>query len=586
MDSQTPDRRPLIAILLCALLWAVWMQISTSRQLRYRQAQEEARKQAVAEAAIAARVAGTAGQAVAAGPSGAGTGPGATASPGGSGAPPTPPTPAAAPETTSELSNRVLSLVVSSRGARPIAADLREYREAVGRAKEAEQVHLVHPSIDGTDRFVPLAPWFGDATASKIRADSPFETVAADTGRATFRFVGADGLELVRTYESTGSDYLVTVTEAWSNRGTQPITGRFGVVWAANLKGKEAGPAGELTTAAGVAERGISKNPKKPGEPLVYSGLVDWVAVEDRYFVAAAVPVEPRYDQTDAVRFFRPSPEAVAALALGAETTLAPGETRTQTLKLYLGPKDYTVLRAAGHHLDRTIAWGGVVAPITKGLWHALRWLHGWVKNWGVAIIVLTFIIRGLMAPLAAKQMKMANEFSAKSAKLKPQLDRLREKYKDDAMAMNRETMLLYKQHGLSPFSPLAGCLPILVQMPIWWALYRVLYTSIDLRQAPFALWIQDLSTPDPYKVLPVLLGAVTFVQMKLTPNTGADPAQQKMMLYMMPVMFTVMMLNLPSGLVLYIFTSTLMGIAQQWYLKREMPPTEGPRPVPARGET
>ena len=261
---------------------------------------------------------------------------------------------------------------------------------------------------------------------------------------------------------------------------------------------------------------------------------------------------------------------------------------------------DYKILRDEGHNLAWAMNWGrgqgffwAFIGIITQGLWHALGFLHRYVGNWGVAIILLTLVMRGLLWPLAAKQMRTANEFAMKSQKLKPQIDKIREKYGADPMEMNKQTMALYKQYGISPFSPLAGCLPLLLQLPIWWALYRVLWTSIDLRGAPFVFWITDLSAPESlfrigtfdFRLMPLLLGGVTWLQMKLTPQAGTDPVQQKMMMYMMPVMFTFFMWSLPAGLVVYIFTSTLMGIAQQYLLKRRMNPPAPPA-APAPGLT
>ena len=579
-QQQGPEKKAIVAILLCVAVWAVWMQMNTNKQKAWREAQ---RANATPTPIAGAMTAGAGTNGAVAMTATSGTG-GTIAAPG------TPHESAGGvlwPITTAKLSNKVLELELSSRGARPMSADLKQYRASIKAGQDASLVHLVTETINGSNDVYPLAPWFGDAADSRIPSDAVFEQVSAEEHEVVYRWTGADGLQLTRTYRAEEDGYVVLFTEELKNVGTKPLTGRPGVVWATNFKGVKSGfmtPGDtEFTSAAGVNDRAQARNAKKPGEERIYGGLVDWIGITDRYFAAAIVPLEPRIDSKDAVHFFKPGTKSTAAMALHPELTLEPGASRLFQYQLYLGPKDYTLLLKAGHNLDRTIAWGGVLTPISKGLWHALRWFHSWTNNWGLAIIVLTVIIRGLLSPLAAKQMKSANEFAGKSAKLKPALDRLREKHKDDAMALNRETMLLYKQHGLSPFSPLVGCLPILIQMPIWFALYRVLYNSIDLRQAPFAFWIQDLAAPDPWRVLPVLLGGVTFIQMKLTPNTGMDPAQARMMLYTMPLIFTLPMMGLPSGLVLYIFTSTLMNITQQWYLRRIIPPAGGTSTVAAQ---
>lgn len=574
-QQQGPEKKAIVAILLCVAVWAVWMQMNTNKQKAWREAQ---RANATPTPIAGTMTSGTNG-AVALAPATTGTGGNIAAAGTQAGG-------ASWPVVTAKLSNKVLDLELSTKGARPVAADLKQYKATIKAGQDASLVHLVTETINGSNAVYPMVPWFGTAQNSVIPADAVFEQVSATDDEVVYRWASAEGLQLTRTYRTEEDGYLVLVTEELKNVGAKSFTGRPGVVWATNFKGVKSSfftPGDtEFTAAAGVNDRAQAKNAKKPGEDRVYGGLVDWVGITDRYFAAAVVPIEPRIDARDAVRFFKPGTKSTAAMALHPETTLDPGASRTYAYKLYLGPKDYTLLLKAGHNLDRAMDWG-MFKPISKGLWHLLRWFQSWTRNWGLAIIVLTVIIRGLLSPLAAKQMRSANEFAAKSLKLKPALDKLREKHKDDPMTMNRETMLLYKQHGLSPFSPLVGCLPILIQMPIWFALYKVLYNSIDLRQAPFALWIQDLAAPDPWKVLPVLLGAVTFIQMKLTPNTGMDPAQARMMLYTMPLVFTLPMMGLPSGLVLYIFTSTLMNITQQWYLRRIIPPS-GTSAVPAQG--
>jgi YidC/Oxa1 family membrane protein insertase len=182
------------------------------------------------------------------------------------------------------------------------------------------------------------------------------------------------------------------------------------------------------------------------------------------------------------------------------------------------------------------------------------------VHNYGVAIILLTVLVRLLFYPLTLKSQKSMKAMQ----RLQPQIASLKEKYKDEPAKMQQEQMALFKTHKVNP---MGGCLPMLVQLPVFIALYAVLGNSIELFQAPFFGWIQDLSTKDPYYIYPVLMGVSMFVQQKLTPAVGMDPAQQKVMMFM-PVLFSGMMINLPSGLTMYIFVSTLLGIFQQVMMK------------------
>jgi YidC/Oxa1 family membrane protein insertase len=208
--------------------------------------------------------------------------------------------------------------------------------------------------------------------------------------------------------------------------------------------------------------------------------------------------------------------------------------------------------------------WTSFIAiPLLSGL----KWLYanlpGPIKNYGLAIILLTFLIKMLLFPLMYKSMTSM----AKMSKLQPQMNALREKHKDNKEKLNQEMMTFMKTNG---YNPISGCLPILLQMPIFFALYRVLFNSMELYHAPFAGWIHDLSSPDPFYVTPILLCGLMFLQQKLSPNTAADPAQQKM-LQIMPVMFGAFMLMLPSGLTIYMVVNSAVSISQQYYLNRKL---------------
>jgi YidC/Oxa1 family membrane protein insertase len=238
------------------------------------------------------------------------------------------------------------------------------------------------------------------------------------------------------------------------------------------------------------------------------------------------------------------------------------GKTLSVPMRVYFGPKELNILRQVEPTLDHTVdfGWFTVFAyPLLK----LLKWLYQFVQNYGVAIILLTLLLKIVTYPLTYKSMKSMKNM----AKLQPQLQKIREKHKDDKEALNREMLGLMKNHG---YNPMAGCLPMLIQMPIFFALYRVLYSSIELYHAPFALWIHDLSTRDPYYVTPVLLSLTMFIQQKLTPNTATDPAQAKMM-QLMPLIFGAFMLTLPSGLTIYMLVNAIASILQQMILNKKL---------------
>ncbi len=224
-------------------------------------------------------------------------------------------------------------------------------------------------------------------------------------------------------------------------------------------------------------------------------------------------------------------------------------------------PKELTLLRSIDPTLDHTVDFGFFTIfayPLLK----FLKWLFSFTGNYGVAIILLTLALKIVTYPLTYKSVKAMKQMS----KIQPQLEKLKEKYKDDKETLNKEMLGMMKNQG---YNPMAGCLPVLAQIPVFFALNRVLYVAIELYQAPFAFWVHDLSAKDPYYVTPVLLSVIMFIQQKMMPNTATDPMQAKMIQFM-PLIFGIFMLTLPSGLTLYMLVNALAGIAQQFILNRK----------------
>ena len=296
-------------------------------------------------------------------------------------------------------------------------------------------------------------------------------------------------------------------------------------------------------------------------EPKESAAGLKWVGLDTRYFVFALVPQGEEKDSAGVQLAKDESREQAAVRA----SLVYPSEGKKQftlSARVYFGPKEMASLQAVSPVLTDTIDFGWtsfIAVPLLQGL----KWLYSYVRNYGLAIILLTFMIKMILFPLTYKSMKSM----AKIAKLQPQLNALREKYKEDKEKLNVEMMNFMKTNG---YNPIGGCLPIVLQMPIFFALYRVLFNSMELYQAPFAGWIHDLSSPDPFFVTPVLLCGLMFLQQKLSPNTASDPVQQKMMQFM-PVMFGMFMLLLPAGLNIYMVVNSATSIAQQWVLNRKL---------------
>jgi YidC/Oxa1 family membrane protein insertase len=218
-------------------------------------------------------------------------------------------------------------------------------------------------------------------------------------------------------------------------------------------------------------------------------------------------------------------------------------------------------MKAQNVGLENAIDFGDWLKWLAMPLLVALKFLYGYVHNYGIAIIILTILIKLIFWPLGNKSYKSMKEMQ----KLQPKMAALREKYKDDKTKLSQESMALYKTHKVNP---LGGCLPMVVQIPVFFGLYKSLLYAIELRHSPFFWWIQDLSAKDPYYITPIIMGATMFIQQKMTP-TGADPMQAKIMLFM-PIIFTFMFLNFPSGLVIYWLFNNIISIGQQVYINRQ----------------
>lgn len=289
------------------------------------------------------------------------------------------------------------------------------------------------------------------------------------------------------------------------------------------------------------------------------TGDIAWAGLEDRYFLR--ILLGRTLSPQNRVAYGVTGPDIFTQLQYPAEA-LGPGQKKEYPFTLYLGPKDPDLLKSFGAaHLDKAIDYGWF-AWIALPILYALKFFYSFLHNWGLAIIFLTLAIKLLFQPLTKKSMHSMKAMQD----LQPQLQRLREKYKDDRERLNTETMNLFRTNKVNP---MGGCLPMLLQMPIYIALYKVLYNATELYHAPFFGFYNDLSAPDPYFILPILLGVAMVLQQKMSPQMG-DPAQAKMMMFM-PILFSAFMLFLPLGLVLYIFVNTIMTVAQQYMHQKDI---------------
>jgi YidC/Oxa1 family membrane protein insertase len=297
-----------------------------------------------------------------------------------------------------------------------------------------------------------------------------------------------------------------------------------------------------------------------------FSDGIRWAGVDNRYFMTAMMVAEKEISSCSA----SVNPGGTAGIPIGYTRlfntvelvggTVKPGATVSRQVSFYGGPKKLSELKNQSPTLGEAIDFGMFSVICVPMLW-LMRFFFEYIPNWGIAIILLTLLVKLLTLPLTVKQYKSM----AAMKKVQPLMKALQDKYGEDKVRLQQEMMKLYREHQVNP---LAGCLPMIMMMPIYFALYRTIYSAVELYQANFGFWIADLSKQDPYYITPVILGLLMIVQFRLNPSAG-DQMQAKIMMWVMPIMFTAMMLFLPSGLVVYILVNTVLGIMQQWYFYR-----------------
>lgn len=294
--------------------------------------------------------------------------------------------------------------------------------------------------------------------------------------------------------------------------------------------------------------------------PETTAGLIDWSALSDRYFIFA-VAHQPSLS-TPVTAYFEKRGESIVNQFQSTPMILKAGSVVANSMTAYIGPKELSQLKSLNLNFEKSIDYGWFSVLAIPILW-LMTFLHGFIPNWGLVIIALTFLVKMALHPVNKKSMQSMKAMQ----QLQPKLQEIKKKFENDRDKQNQEIMKLFRTHKVNP---MGGCLPMLLQMPIYIVLYKVLWNAIELYHAPFFGFYQDLSAPDPFFILPALLGVFMFLQQKLTPAATTDPAQQKMMMFM-PIMFTGFMLFLPVGLVVYIFVNTVMSVVQQFMIKRDL---------------
>ncbi len=389
---------------------------------------------------------------------------------------------------------------------------------------------------------------------------SPIE----DQLQVTLNWQSGNGIRVEKVYTFARDSYQILIDYRITNASGADWSGRaYG-----QLQRDDPGRAGRrlLYTYTGAIMSTPEERYKKvdfddmEDKPIAETVTDGWVAMLQHYFVSALVPASaeaPHYYYTKAL----PAENRYLIGMMTPAVSVAAGSSQTLSQKLYIGPKTQKRLEHVAPRLELTVDYGSLWF-VAKPLFVCLDWFHSMTANWGYAIILVTLLIKIIFYPLsAAGYRSMAN-----MRKVQPRLLAIRDRYKDDKAKLNQAMMDLYKKEKINP---LGGCFPILIQIPVFIALYWVLLESVELRQADFVLWINDLSSPDPFYVLPVLMGISMFIQQKLNP-APMDPVQEKVMMTL-PFVFTIFFAFFPSGLVLYWVANNVLSIAQQWMITKQI---------------
>ena len=462
---------------------------------------------------------------------------------------------------------------ISESGAVVYSLLLKNYRERVQKDAPLKQVLTNDPtqsvgqlgflgqSVAGLDTAV----FSTDLTADQL-------TVSDATRDLTFLWRSPKGVVIQKTYRFDPNSYVIGLDVSVKNGSASSIQDRLWV----GINGRT--PTDKRMYAfqgpsALINDELQQIKIKNIEDQNTFDGRIKWIAIQSRYFMSGLIP-----DQIEEARLHLAlkSDKFVAAQYQQPEKAIQPGNQYTYKYELFIGPKRISYLKTVGNNLEKLIDFGWFDFIARPCLW-LLNLFYSVIPNYGVAIIILTVLVKALLWPLGQKSYKSMSEMK----RLQPLMKEIREKYKDDKQRQNQELMGLYKTYKINP---LGGCLPMVVQLPVFFALYRMLYQAIELRHAPFFLWINDLSAPDrlfnfnfeipfmepPYgiPVLTVIMGASMLLQQKMSPPMG-DATQAKMMMFM-PIIFTVIFINFSSGLVLYWLVNNILSIAQQYYTQKK----------------
>lgn len=478
-----------------------------------------------------------------------------------------------APVKTVRIDGPLYTLFIDTRGAVFSSFRLKAHKETV--AADSIQKELIpENNRKGTVQTGFLGnsvAGFADAVYTTESSTDHIDITDSAVG-VSFFWVSQEGVRVEKRFTFKPDSYLIALEILVQNNSMRAIQDRLTVSLENVLPPKNSGYGFEGPAALinGKLEQ-IKLDSLK--DKSLYSGMIGWFTIQDRYFMTSIIPRQP--DQSG----HQLSLKGDASLSMSwirEEASIAAGEEIRESFDLYFGPKKISILKTFGNGLERAVDFGWFDFIARPCLWIMNR-IYSVVPNYGLAIIILTILIKIVLWPLGQKSYSSMNQMK----RMQPLMAEIREKYKNDKKRMNEEMMGLYRTYKVNP---MGGCLPMIAQIPVFFAFYRMLYEAVELRHAPFMGWINDLSAPDrlfhfnvtipfmepPYgiPVLTIIMGATMLIQQKMQPPMG-DPAQAKMMMFM-PVIFTVIFINFSSGLVLYWLVNNILSIAQQYLVSKK----------------
>ena len=463
---------------------------------------------------------------------------------------------------------------ISEKGAGLTSFILKNYRETV--AEDSPLKEIIPPEsifetvllgYDGKS----IAGLDNAAFSTNLNIDTI--RVKAESQKISFFWKSDNGVVIEKAYRFSPDSYVIGLDVTIQNGSDRSIQDQLYVA----LKGKVSNDKrvyGFEGPSALVNDDLEEVDIDDIADKNTYTGSLKWITLQDRYFMTSLIP---DHAEDASMRLYVKEGGLIEAQYLNPVSDIRPGTQQTYQYSLFFGPRSMKILGEVGHDLSKALNFGFFDIIAKPCVW-LMNKLYAVIPNYGIAIIILTILIKLVLWPLGSKSYKSMSEMK----KIQPLMKEIREKYKNDKKKMNEEVMSLYRTYKINP---LGGCLPMVVQLPVFFALYRMLYQAIELRHAPFFWWIDDLSAPDrlgrlpidhipfmepPYgiPVLTIIMGATMLLQQKMSPPMG-DPTQAKMMMFM-PLIFTVIFINFSSGLVLYWLVNNVLSISQQYYIQKK----------------